>query len=106
MKVSKDFIENMNAVDNILGDWRYIEEEGPYAYNAKLLANHIKDNYSMSLATDRNKKSNDKINIEEEKNNKQLNTMKEIKNDLNIFYPQVIEPYSEHNNIPTEKKEK
>ena len=70
------------------------------------LEDNIKDNYSMSLATDRNKKSNDKINIEEEKNNKQLNTMKEIKNDLNIFYPQVIEPYSEHNNIPTEKKEK
>ena len=46
MKVSKNFIENMNTVDNILGDWRYIEEEGPYAYNAKLLANHIKDNYS------------------------------------------------------------
>jgi len=70
------------------------------------LEDNIKDNYSMSLATDRNKKNNDKINIEEEKNNKQLNTMKEIKNDLNIFYPQVIEPYSEHNNIPTEKKEK
>ena len=70
------------------------------------LEDNIKDNYSMSLATDRNKKDNDKINIEEEKNNKQLNTMKEIKNDLNIFYPQVIEPYSEHNNIPTEKKEK
>ena len=70
------------------------------------LEDNIKDNYSMSLATDRNKKSNDKINIEEEKNNKQLNTMKEIKNDLNIFYPQVIEPYSKHNNIPTEKKEK
>ena len=70
------------------------------------LEDNIKDNYSMSLATDRNKKSNDKINIEEEKNNKQLNTMKEIKNDLNIFYPQVIEPYSEQNNIPTEKKEK
>ena len=70
------------------------------------LQDNIKDNYSMSLATDRNKKNNDKINIEEEKNNKQLNTMKEIKNDLNIFYPQVIEPYSEHNNIPTEKKEK
>ena len=70
------------------------------------LEDNIKDNYSMSLATDRNKKNNDKINIEEEKNNKQLNTMKEIKNDLNIFYPQVIEPYSEPNNIPTEKKEK
>ena len=70
------------------------------------LEDNIKDNYSMSLATDRNKENHDKINIEEEKNNKQLNTMKEIKNDLNIFYPQVIEPYSEHNKIsnPNQKK--
>ena len=46
MKMPTEFIENMSIVDNILRNSSYVTEEGPYVYNAKLIAKHIKDNYS------------------------------------------------------------